>query len=114
MPHCVVEYASKLKNEVPTKLLLNAVYQGALKSDLFDPSDIKVRSVAYDDHQAGDVKLNFIHVSLRILDGRTTEQKHSLSNKVLDELLSFGLNDISLTVEVSDIERATYAKKVLI
>lgn len=113
MPHCVVEYASSLRSEVEPKSILNAVYQGALRSSLFEPSDIKVRAVAYDDHQAGDIELNFIHVSMKILDGRSTEQKHKLSNLVLDELRLFGLANISLTVEVYDIERATYAKQVV-
>jgi 5-carboxymethyl-2-hydroxymuconate isomerase len=95
----------------PAKLV-DAVYQSVIASGLFEGPDIKVRAFSYYHHQTGNKKENFIHVSLRILSGRTDEQKTSLSWGVLEKLRSFQFNKISLTVEVLDIHRHSYAKHI--
>jgi len=108
MPHCIIEHASSISPEP----LLKAVYQGALDSDLFDSNDIKVRSTCFEHYQSGTERFDFVHVILKILDGRSTEQKSSLSSLVLSELLKLPIENASFTVEVVDIERACYAKEV--
>lgn len=110
MPHCVVEYSAEL-NATP---ILTAVFEGARKAELFEPNgaDIKVRAQAYQQHISGAKHRDFIHVQLRILSGRNPEQKQQLSQSVLEHLLKLGLSSCSHTVEVIDIDRASYAKKV--
>ncbi|UYV20423.1 5-carboxymethyl-2-hydroxymuconate Delta-isomerase [Halomonas qaidamensis] len=110
MPHCIVEHSASLDGE----LILPLVFSGAMKSALFetDGSDIKVRSIAYQNYLTGQEKSDFIHVILKILSGRTSDQKHMLSTAVLTQLQELELHDCSLTVEVIDIERASYSKLV--
>lgn len=94
---------------------MSSVINGAIESDLFDKAgaDIKVRAISYDDHISGSTLSSFVHVSLKILSGRTEEQKCLLSDSVLNKLLELGLSDCSVTVEVVDIDRASYAKSLV-
>ncbi len=110
MPHCIVEHSASLHSE----LIVPLVFAGAKKSALFeiDGSDIKVRAIVYHSYLTGLKKADFIHVTLKILSGRTVEQKQMLSKSVLDELQQLELQMCSLTVEVMDIERASYSKSV--
>jgi 5-carboxymethyl-2-hydroxymuconate isomerase len=48
-----------------------------------------------------------------MLSGRTCEQKKRLSHLVLESLTQFSLKDVSFSVEVCDMDRDTYAKKVV-
>ncbi|NDL72023.1 5-carboxymethyl-2-hydroxymuconate Delta-isomerase [Vreelandella alkaliphila] len=110
MPHCIVEHSASLDGE----LILPLVFSGAMKSALFeaDGSDIKVRSIAYQRYLTGQAASDFVHVVLKILAGRTLEQKKMLSTSVLAQLKKLELPRGSLTVEVVDIERASYSKWV--
>lgn len=68
-----------------------------------------------DEHQhylTGTKHADFIHVVLKILSGRSTAQKHMLSSMVLVKLQQLALPSVSITVEVLDIDRASYAKFV--
>jgi len=58
-------------------------------------------------------KQGFIHVSIHLLDGRSDKDKMNLSSQVLDKLTLLDLAQTSLTVEIIDIERASYAKKIV-
>lgn len=110
MPHCIVEHSASLDGE----LILPLVFAGAMTSALFeaDGSDIKVRSIAYQSYITGKARSDFVHVVLKILAGRTPAQKEMLSRSVLTKLQTLELPRCSLTVEIVDIERASYSKWV--
>ncbi|MGL6313250.1 5-carboxymethyl-2-hydroxymuconate Delta-isomerase [Vibrio sp. WXL103] len=111
MPHCIIEHSSSFES-VDLNL---KVFQGALESNLFAPdgSDIKVRSIAYEHYQTGFIKESFIHVTLRILSGRSEQDKLLLSNSVMSKLKSIQFVSASLTVEVVDIDRNSYTKQIV-
>ena len=54
MPHCIIEHSPN----IPPEGLLQAVFDGALHSQLFlpDGADIKVRAIAYKNFKIGDGK----------------------------------------------------------
>lgn len=54
---------------------------------------------------------DFIHVTLRVLSGRNQQQKKGLSERMLGKLDNLGLTSVSLTVEMIDMDRETYAEK---
>ncbi len=110
MPHCVVEHSTNLDSD----LLVEKVFIAASSTGLFEPdgSDIKVRALGYSSYMTGPKKSDFIHVILKILFGRTSEQKLSLSNAVIEELVALATNDISITVEVVDMDRDSYRKVI--
>ena len=111
MPHCIIEYSSDI--DVDPSLLISAVFQGALKSGIFEENHIKTRTISYDHYQTGALKESFIHISARILSGRTPEQRSMLSQTILVELEKLGLRSLTMTVDVIDMDKDTYSKKVL-
>lgn len=113
MPHFIVEYAQSQTNDITVEKLQSAVFEGALLSDLFGIDDIKVRLIPFTHFQVGQTDKAFIHVTARILPGRTNEQKQQLSQGILQQLHTMALDNISLTVEVVDIDKSSYAKAVL-
>jgi len=117
MPHCIIEHSKELDNEIESRLMINAVHQGALDSGLFEESHIKSRTLAYQHYKTGASDLRFIHITAKILSGRTIEQKADLSQKILAQFEAFvinkGLSKISITVEVKDLERESYSKIIV-
>lgn len=113
MPHCIVEYSQGLEKVIAPSHLITAVYKGALKSDLFEEHDIKTRSMVFKNYQVGAFKKEFIHVVIKLLTGRIVEQRSMLSGLVLEELAGLGLTSVSLSVEIGELEKGSYAKMVL-
>ena len=111
MPHCIIEHSSTINGND----LLPLVFQGALNTGLFedDGSDIKVRAQPFCDYQIGRSKSDFIHVVLKILSGRSTNDKQKLSKRVLEQLSSLNFKSCSITVEVVDMDKNSYLKIVL-
>jgi len=111
VPHCVIEHSANIDGNT----LIPLVYKGALESNLFEAvgSDIKVRALSYSNYQTGSVNIDFVHVTLKILSGRNVEQKTILSQLVLDQLKTLSKTNCSISVEIADIERVSYAKVVM-
>ncbi len=112
MPHCIIEYSKELANKIHISEFIDKVHKGTLKTDLFIDSDIKIRAIPFENHQTGNKKIDFIHITVRILSGRNQEQKRILSNSVLDEFKNIKLKPISLTIEIVEIETESYSKIV--
>lgn len=114
MPHCIVEHSANLSSSE----LMPLVFEAVRDSGLFeaDGSDIKVRAIPYQDYLVGTGggtrTVDFIHIELKILSGRTPEQKQHLSRGVLEQIKTLALQPCSMTVEVVDMDRASYAKCV--
>ena len=112
LPHCIIEYARPLEARLNPTELINAVYHGACDSGLFEGPDIKTRAIAYEAYLTGADATAFIHVTARILSGRSIEKKQRLSSTVAKRLADLGLTDISITVEIIDMERESYEKHI--
>lgn len=108
MPHCIIEHAAGLDG----RSLVRQVFDGAMKAALFEPdgSDIKVRAQAYEAYCVGAAATDFVHVTLRLLAGRTAGQKEALAQAVLTQLQALPLEHCSVTIEVQDIEPGSYLK----
>lgn len=114
MPHCIVEYSAKITETLPVEQLMHAVYKGANQSELFTASDIKVRATAFDDFYLPGAEQAFVHVNLKILSGRDLVQRKSLSESVSNQLERLGIENAAITVEVTNIEKESYAKKLTV
>lgn len=112
MPHCIIEYARELESEHSIQNLVEQVHRSAAETGLFQPEDIKTRAIPVDHYFSENPSNTFVHVTAKILSGRTEEQKKHLSRSLLTTL-DTELPQASIkTVEVVDIDRASYAKKV--
>ena len=112
MPHCIIEYSQDLEAEVEPFALLSSVYNGALEAGLFSENDIKVRALAFNHFTTGNLRQNFVHVTVKILSGRNLEQRKKLTQLILAKLNELFSNAISLTVEITEIEKESYAKSI--
>lgn len=108
MPHCIIEYSNDL--DIDPKTLVNVIHAGAIQSALFDSAAIKTRAMAYEHFIVGEGNRSFIHVSAKMLAGRTNEQKNHLSSILFSQLQSLKLNNCTLTVEIIDLDKLSYAK----
>ena len=112
MPHCIIEYSKELEDKIKATELIDKVYQGTLKSNLFKDEDIKTRTISFENHQTGNKKINFINITVRILSGRNHELKKLLSNSILNEFKNINIKPLSITIEICEIENETYSKLV--
>ncbi|WP_221795189.1 5-carboxymethyl-2-hydroxymuconate Delta-isomerase [Oceanobacter mangrovi] len=110
MPHCVIEHSDNLDADS----LVEQVFKAALASALFEPdgSDIKVRAQGFKSYLTGPAKADFIHVTVKILSGRTAEQKSTLADVIIAGLAKSGYAGVSMTVDVVDMDRASYRKVI--
>jgi len=113
MPHAIIEFSDLAEIGVDEAAILDAVFEGMQASGLFGTEDIKVRSQPVSMTRNGSDNFSFIHVQLRILSGRTVEQKAGLGERVRTHLCALSGQARSTSVEVVDIDRAVYAKTVV-
>lgn len=110
MPHLIIEYAQDLASTEQVPALLDAVHEAALSTGLFDEHHIRTRAIPVTFYRTGTGKGPFIHAQLRIHRGRNEAQKRELSEAVLAALRAQGWPARTITVEVVDMDVATYAK----
>ncbi len=113
MPHCIIEYSFDVADQVSICDLVEAVYRGALSSGLFNEYDIKTRAFACRHHQTGSTQDSFVHITVRLLSGRDDRQKADLSEKVLAHIEPVLPGVVSVSVEICDMHRDSYRKRVL-
>ena len=113
MPHLIIEYSDEIAGEVDFDALLAAAHEGALASGLFPEYDIKTRAIGYTRHRTGQTRDSFVHVTLRLLSGRSDAQKAALSETVLGAIEPLLPKVVSVGVEIVDMHRASYRKRVL-
>ena len=113
MPHCIIDYSAEIAEDVDIDELMEAVHLGAMDSDLFPEYDIKTRAQAFRFHRTGQTRDSFVHVAVHLLSGRSDEQKAKLSEGVLARIEPMLPRVVSVGVEIVDIHRASYRKRVL-
>ena len=110
MPHFVAEYSRGIESVCPPREVMECLHSAALESGLFAEAAIKVRLVPVEHYLVGGKIVPFVHVTASILDGRSLDQKQDLTSLVLKRLKDQLGDALSITVDVRDTVRATYAK----
>lgn len=110
MPHCIIEYAKDIVTSEDK--LVESVAQGAMRSGLFEADTIKTRAMPFSAFKVGQTQIDFIHVTSRILSGRTLEQKRHLNQCIQDALSELAISKCSVTTEVVDMDKASYLKTI--
>ncbi|EAY25199.1 5-carboxymethyl-2-hydroxymuconate Delta-isomerase [Microscilla marina] len=111
MPHFVIECNQSIIERKKPEEVVQAVFDVANASGLFDVQNIKVRLNPYQYYLTANTQADFIHVFARIMEGRTTEMKSILAKKITACLVEMFPNVASVSVDVSDLEKATYCNK---
>lgn len=117
MPHIVIEYTANLV-DLPIDAMLAAVTRRLAESpEVQDEADLKARVSRTESFRVGlaDSGRGFIHVTLRILAGRSSEAKRDFSQRVADGMLEHmppfpDSLTVHLSVEVVDMDTESYRK----
>lgn len=102
MPNFIIDCSQDIIQQVAPDKIMNAVYETAEATGLFAANDIKVRIQPFQYYKLAESKKNFIHIFGYIMEGRTTEQKASLSKQIITKLAVL-LPDISFYPSVLTI-----------
>ncbi len=92
---------------------MTAVYNAAANSGVMAAEDIKVRALPYNRFLLHQGEQQFVHVNCRLLAGRSPEQKLVLSEDIREALAELLPEVYSISVEVIDMDPASYRKRVL-
>jgi len=115
MPHFVLDCSEHIIKLQSPKEILMAVHNAAVNSNLFDENDIKVRLNPFkENYLVGGKQEDFIHVFANIMEGRTTEQKASLSKQIVRKLNAMFPNIPFIAININDFEKATYCNKNMV
>ncbi|MBY4895985.1 5-carboxymethyl-2-hydroxymuconate Delta-isomerase [Cupriavidus sp. AU9028] len=120
MPHLVIEFTENVRLACSAEELLEQANATLLASGQFNEPDIKSRCIKLDIYRQGveAVERAFVHARLSILDGRDLATRKALGeavSEVLAEAVRPGGegSQVQVTVEVLEMERATFAKKIV-
>lgn len=112
MPHCIVNYTREIEQEIDVKNLLDIAFDAVDSSGHFDRKSIKARAICYDIYRSGLNSDEYIHIDLKILSGRTIEQKKALSDHMINSIKPHIGQIKSLTIDIIDMEIEAYGKLV--
>ena len=108
MPHMIIEFSQELASDKRVGSMMQAVHEAAFSSGLFEQSHIKIRMIPIQYYLTANSRDSFLHAQLRILSGRTPEQKKMLSQAVLASITDQHWPVKRITVEVVDMDRDSY------
>jgi 5-carboxymethyl-2-hydroxymuconate isomerase len=111
MPHIIVEYTSTMKLDMPE--LLSQLHESLAGQDTVKIKAIKTRGVPVQ-HVivgTGDWSDKMIHITLKLLPGRSDELKRTMAQDLHVIAKGFVKDDsASVTVEVTELHEASYIK----
>ena len=112
MPHLILEYSNNFDGELdfePFFVTLHKLLEEKLPTDI---SSCKSRCIARELFFIGDchIKNAFAHLTIKILAGRTDENKNKLGNEILKMMRNFFHPHkcnliLQLSVEVIDLDK---------
>ncbi|MGD1960492.1 MAG: 5-carboxymethyl-2-hydroxymuconate Delta-isomerase [Fulvivirga sp.] len=114
MPHFVIDCSENILSLRSPEDLIQQVYDTADSINLFDAGDIKVRINPFKFYTVGNSKNDFIHIFANIMEGRTTEQKRNLSNKIITQLKQMFPDVPVISMNIRDFEKSTYCNKSMV
>lgn len=110
MPHIVVEYSAEAGFNLAE--LMQALHSAAASTGVMQAADIKVRALSYADYLVAGKRDSFCHVSVYLLEGRTPEQKLTLSETLRTAMATLLPDTKSLSVDIRDMDASAYKKRL--
>lgn len=119
MPHIHLEYSDniKLPDVKPILLALNqAMVDGAYVGSA---NELKSRAICQQDYVIGldDPSQAYVHAKVSLLTGRSLELQHEIAQVLLSTLQQHLAEQnqlsVQICVEILEMQKATYAKKIV-
>jgi 5-carboxymethyl-2-hydroxymuconate isomerase len=114
MPHIIVEQSADVKTMLDPQVLCKLLFEAAFETGVFaSPAAIKVRVHTADAVLMGTDIQSFVHAKMRMLAGRTNDEKTKVTSALL-AILTTNLPDVgNLSVDICDLHDSAYTKRVL-
>jgi 5-carboxymethyl-2-hydroxymuconate isomerase len=118
MPHIIIEHSPNFdENKILTIGKNIQKIMGDMPFANFDIDQCKIRGISFQNYQVGSSKIaDFIHVSIKILAGRSLEIRQDLSQQVFDWVLKYFQDNMNrgnrfdLSVDIIEMNREVYKK----
>ena len=119
MPHLIIEHSSNIK-QASVKILEQEIQEimNGVEGN-FDADQCKCRSLSFDEYFVGrpdQSTSSFIHITLKVLSGRSVEIRKNLAEKISEFTTKF-FTDLKLTtnrcdisIDIVEMDRNTYQK----
>ena len=112
MPHVILEHTTDIADAIDSSDLLKTIHMEVVNAGLFSPEAVKSRKQPYDTIVWGaeGMHTSFAHATIKILIGRTIEQRKTLSQSIFAKMRE-ALPDVEkLSVDIHEMEKETYCK----
>ena len=114
MPHFILDCSENILKIQPPQEVLEAIFQTAFETGLFQKEAIKVRMNPYKHSLVLGGDVDFIHVFANIMEGRNTAQKKNLSEQIVLKLKELFPSAPVISINIRDFEKASYCNKTMI
>ena len=114
MPHFILDCSESVLEKQKPRKVIEAVFETAFSTGLFDRNDIKVRLNPYKYSLVQEGESDFIHVFGNIMEGRTEDQKAELSYAIVATLNTLFPEVPIISMNIRDFEMASYCNKSMI
>lgn len=114
MPHLIVEYSDNLDGALDVSALLREMHDALDGQYNISKERLKTRAIRLSDYIVGvhEREGAMIHITLRLMQGRTVEAQKSLATQLQDMARAHVKVDLlphcAITVEVVELVTATY------
>ena len=117
MPHLRLEYTGNVSQQVRADELLPALHRLLARVAGIQAGNCKSRLVRLSEYCVGGGEAGhaFVHLEIRVLEGRAPEVKREIGERSLAVLEEYfaparSESELQITVEVIDMQRASYFK----
>ena len=119
MPHLIIEHSGNIKRRSVAALENKIQEIMHAQEGNFDADQCKCRSFSFDEYFVGRIdesESSFIHITLKVLTGRSVEVRKNLSQKIMEfvqkfyEELKLPTKRCDLSVDIVEMEKETYQK----
>lgn len=113
MPHIRIEFTEDLQHSVFFDQLMEDLSETLTVFQDVKKENIKVYAFPTEKTNiAGKDGRNFIHITLKLMEGRAPEVREQMANALLDKTAShFRNNNINISVHVVELTKENYFKK---
>jgi 5-carboxymethyl-2-hydroxymuconate isomerase len=108
MPHLILDCSRTIDKHASLDTLIQVVHDTAESTGLFNEGEVKVRLNLFDHYTVGGTRDDFVHIIAYIWTGRSEEQRSDLSRRIVRALKSLLPNVKIISVDIREINRATY------
>ncbi len=119
MPHLIIEHSANIKRRSIAALENKIQEIMQAQEGNFDADQCKCRSLPFDEYFVGHLdesESSFLHITLKVLSGRSMEVRKNLSQKIMEFVQKFHADlklptkRCDISIDIVEMERDTYQK----